>query len=419
MSFDKMILGEGVEITTNCKKTMRNNNIAIVGSPGSGKTMSICEARLLETYNTNLIVTLSKRKLIEKYTPLFQKRGYNVMVLDFVRPGDSNIAFDPLCYINSYADIRFLAEAIVMANPRKKNSSADPYWDDAAISLLCAEITYVILTINNPTFADVVALNNELEFVGDSGQIVTNFDGRIERESKRETSPFLMTCWRTFKNLPIKTAGCVHSTLNTTLDTIFSPELLSMIKKKKKIDFSNLTDEKTILFVLTSAVNPAIHSFVNLFYGQMFKDLYEIAEKKADGALEIPVHCICDDFACGSPVLNFAEYIAIFREKNISVTLMLQSEQQLESMYGFEDSRTILNCCDTYIYMGGNEIQSARSVAERCNKPIHEILYLPIGSEIVMQRQAHPIFTTRYNILKNEIYKEVTKGYEEKINRDR
>ncbi|MBR5800864.1 MAG: type IV secretory system conjugative DNA transfer family protein [Lachnospiraceae bacterium] len=416
MKFDKVILGEGVEVTTDCKKTMRNNNIAIIGSPGSGKTMSICEARLLETYNTNLIVTLSKRKIIEKYTQLFLRRGYKVMVLDFVRPTDSNIAFDPLCYINSYADIRFLAEAIVMANPRKKNSSADPYWDDAAISLLCAEITYVLLTVKNPSFADVVALNNELEFVGDSGQIVTSLDGRIEREAKRETSPFLMTCWRTFKNLPIKTAGCVHSTLNTTLDTIFSPELLSMIKKKKKIDFGSVAAEKTILFVLTSAVNPAIHSFVNLFYGQMFKDLYEMAEKEVDGALKIPIHCICDDFACGSPVLNFAEYIAIFREKNMSVTLLLQSEQQLESLYGFEDSRTILNCCDTYIYMGGNEIMSAKSVAERCNKPLYEVLYMPIGSEIIIQRQEYPIFTTRYNILANRTYQEVTKEYEEKIN---
>lgn len=319
--------------------------------------------------------------------------------------------------INSFADIRFLAEAIVMANPKKKNATADPYWDDASISLLSAEITYVLLTKENPSFADVVELNSSLELAGDSGQIITNMDAKFERMGKKETTPFLMTCWKTFRNLPIKTASCVYSTLNTTLDTIFTPDLLEMIRKEQKIDFKSLADNKTIMFVLTSAVNPAIHTFVNMFYAQMFKDLYERAEMEPDGALKIPVHCICDDFACGSKILNFAEYIAIFREKNISVTLMLQSEHQLESMYGSDDAKTILNCCDTYIYMGGNEIQSARNVAEKCNKSVQEILYMPIGSEIILQRQSQPVYTTRYNILENKLYQEITKEYEENRSR--
>ena len=174
--------------------------------------------------------------------------------------------------------------------------------------------------------------------------------------------------------------------LNSTLDTIFSPELREMIGKKRKINFEKLGDRKTVLFVSASAVNPALHCFINMFYAQAFKTLFEYAEKRPDGRLPVPVHVLCDDFATGSRILNFPEYISIFREKQISVTLLLQSESQLESIYGTDDATTIINNCDTYLYMGGMDLKTGRSIV-----------------------------TKRYDILQNEQYQEVTDEYERNI----
>jgi ABC-type polar amino acid transport system ATPase subunit len=74
MKSDRIILGEGNNciFSTNTEKTQLNNNVIICGSSGSGKNMSVTEMRLLETFNSSLVVNLSKRKLVAKYTPLFK-----------------------------------------------------------------------------------------------------------------------------------------------------------------------------------------------------------------------------------------------------------------------------------------------------------------------------------------------------------
>ena len=82
----------------------------------------------------------------------------------------------------------------------------------------------------------------------------------------------------------------------------------------------------------------------------MFRTLFEAAEENADNCLKVPVHIICDDFACGSTINDFEEYISIFRAAGISVTLLLQSESQLSGMYGPIAATTIVNNCDTYVY---------------------------------------------------------------------
>ena len=78
-----------------------------------------------------------------------------------------------------------------------------------------------------------------------------------------------------------------------------------------------LAEKKTILFITTSAVNPSLHCFVNMFYAQAFKQLFEYAENCPEGTLPVPVHVLCDDFATGGRVLDFAEYISIFREGHL------------------------------------------------------------------------------------------------------
>ncbi len=415
MATDRMILGENVIYSTDCNVTGLNNNVLVCGSSGCGKTMSISEPRLLETQHSSLIATVTKRRIVNKYKPVFEQRGYIVKDLNFIHPTESNVAYDPLQYISSYSDITFLAESIVKANPRKDKSTADPYWDEAATSLLSAEIAYILMTKDNATFADVLELHDSIDFRESSGQIATSLDRKFDYLAEKDPGCFAVSCWKSFRQLPIKTASCVFGTLNTTIDTIFSPELRKMISTEKKVDFEKIATQKTVLFVSTSAVNPALHCFINIFYAQAFKTLFEYAESLPDGKLPIPVHVLCDDFATGSRILNFPEYISIFREKQISVTLLVQSESQLESMYGSEDATTIINNCDIYLYMGGMDLKTGRSISERLNTPLEDVLYMPIGQVCIFRRGQRPIITSRYDIMKDEQYRQVTRAYEERI----
>lgn len=81
MKYDDIILGDGCKFSSNSLETQLNNNVVVVGGSGSGKSMSYFEPCLLETKYSSLIIKLSKRKLIDKYTPLFEKRG---MMLKFL-----------------------------------------------------------------------------------------------------------------------------------------------------------------------------------------------------------------------------------------------------------------------------------------------------------------------------------------------
>ena len=281
MKADRMILGEGQNavFSTDCSQTGLNNNVIVCASSGGGKTMSLLEPRLLETFESSLVVTCTKRRIVDKYRNVFLARGYEVLDLNFVRPMESNAAYDPLKYVASYSDITFLAESIVKANPKKDgNTMADPYWDDAATSLMAALIAYVLMTQDNSTFADVLKLNDNLVIKDGGSHIETSLDEKFARITQKDPHCFAVACWNSFKVLPIKTASCVYATLNTTLDTIFSPELRKMISNKTKVDFKDIATQKTVLFITSSAVNPTLNCFINMFYAQMFKQLFEYAE---------------------------------------------------------------------------------------------------------------------------------------------
>ncbi|MCC8046359.1 MAG: type IV secretory system conjugative DNA transfer family protein [Clostridiales bacterium] len=418
MATDRMILGENCVYSTDPAQTGINNNVIVCGGSGSGKTLSISEPRLLETYHSSLITTVTKRRIVNKYKPIFLKRGYAVQDLDFVDPSRGNVGFDLLCCIKSDKDISFLAESIVNADPRKNRSNADPYWDESAISLLSAIIKYVMITQHDCCFTDVLEMIDRLDFRDGSGQIETNYDKKFEQLARRDPTNFAVTCWKSFRLLPIKTASCVFGVLNTAIDTIFSKELRQMMSMENQVNIERLAMRRTVLFITTSPVNPSLHFFINMFYAQIFKRLFEFAENRPDGMLPIPVHVLCDDFATGGRILNFPDYISIFREKRLSVTLMLQSESQLESMYGADDATTIINNCDTYIYMGGMDLKTAQRISTRLDAPLDEVLYMPIGQELIFRRGARPIVTMRYNIYGNELWQYITSQYEEKIARE-
>lgn len=412
MMHDKVILAQGCEYSSDTSRTGLNNNQIIVGGSGSGKTMSITEPCLLHTHNRNLIVTATKTRIVWKYKPVLEKRGYRVEVLDFSDLNNCTIGYDPMRFIRSQEDVIFLARSLVMAEPRKKgNTHMDPYWDEAAISLLSALIGLVQHSGGemSGTFADVIRTYRQMRVNYSGATIRTNLD--LDFQSLDFEAPENPACanWQSFSHLPPKTAACVTGMLSTTLSHLFHPELLEMMRMSHQVDFGSIAREKTVLFVVTSPVNPAMSSLVSLFYATAMKELFEIAEHQPDGVLPIPVHMLCDDFATGAPIPDFAQYISIIREKGMSVTLLCQSETQLESLYTPAEATTIINNCDTYVFTGGMDLQTARNVSLRVNRPVDEVLAMPLGTFAVFRRGEPPMVTQRYPILRDPEYQQL--GY--------
>ena len=128
-----------------------------------------------------------------------------------------------------------------------------------------------------------------------------------------------------------------------------------------------------------------------------------------------PVHLIADDFAIGCPVPLFDQYISILREKQISVILLIQSETQLASLYGDGSATTIRNNCDTYVYMGSNDLATAQNISVRANIPLKDILEMPIGSQILFRHGSKPHYGQRYNTFANAEYQNVLREYKKRV----
>lgn len=77
--------------------------------------------------------------------------------------------------------------------------------------------------------------------------------------------------------------------------------------------------------------------------------------------------------------------------------LMIQSEAQLEAGYD-KDARTIIGNCDTYVYLGGNDVDTAEAVAKRCDIPHKKILNMPVGTNWIFRRGQDPINGKNYRL---------------------
>ena len=223
----------------------------------------------------------------------------------------------------------------------------------------------------------------------------------------KEIDPDGGIVWQSFIDLSDVTGACVAASVQAAMFSVFGADIREILSTAKMYDFKNLTKPKEALFLYVSPVSIAQHRYVSLFYTQVFKNLFELAEKQKDYALPYPVQVICDDFATGCRIKGFEELISIFREKRIATTLLLQSESQLESLYNEHSATTIINNCDTYIYLGGMDLKTAKNIGKRLNAPLSDILSMPVGTEYFFRRGKKPIVTKRYNPFKDEVYTEV------------
>lgn len=413
--FNTIFLGKGREYSTDPAVTGINNNIVVVGGSGSGKTMSVMEMKLLRNEGRSMIVNVSKRKLIWKYTRYFQEKGFDVKCLDMSKPMNGDVSFDPLHYIHGLDDsigIQNLAESIVCAQ-QDISQQKDPYWPMSAMHLLMAEIYYVLSMDRHATFADVLKYHDDLQInPSDDDTFQTNHDNDFA--ALPEGNP-AHRYWRTFRQNARNTAMCIYTELNSPLQTMFPPEYRKGMHAKPQIDACSMAEHPSILFVYTSPVNKELHTVANLFMSFAIQDLYNFAESRRSGTLPVPIDLVFDDFACGSKVRKFPELISIFREKGISTTIMLQSEDQLSAMYGEADARIILDNCDTYLYMGSMNARNAENVAWRCNLPAEVILALKIGKEVLFRRGETPQVFDRYDITNDPGYQKLTSRFNQWI----
>ena len=119
------------------------------------------------------------------------------------------------------------------------------------------------------------------------------------------------------------------------------------------------------------------------------------ADNNPDGRLAVPVRIILDDYAGSAVIADFDKIISVIRSRNLSVSVVLQSISQLDSLYTPAQAMTILNGCDHMLYLGGQDVDTARHISVKANKPIREILNMSIDEAYLFERGSKPRLVKR------------------------
>lgn len=385
---------ETLDIACNCRyalndfQTFLNNNVLAIGSSGTGKTRTLVEPNLKKAVGSSILID-PKGLIYNKHKDFLEQRGYNVLLLDLAHP-ERSMKYNPLDFVKTPQDVMRISE-IITDKKASLGTRADPYWDNMTNIYLNAMIGYIIETNELPRcFSSVLTLMHEGTRKDEENKI-TPLSQRFARLKLKNPQSWAVSQFLNADSAPYKTYDTIRSTVAAKFANLDTPELRAMMSGND-IDFKRIGEEKTAVFVTVSDTDRSMDTLANIFVTQSLQQLCEHANDFADGRLPVPVRFILDDFATNCRIAEFPRIISTIRSRGISAMLMLQSEAQLTNYYGYDD-KTVISNCDTYVYLGGNDLETAKSISERANKPLAQILNMPVGFCWVFRRGDPPVFT--------------------------
>ena len=313
---------------------------------GSGKSASYSIPNAYQCLGS-YVFTDPKGELYDKTAGYLKQQGYEIKVLNLVRPQNSD-GYNPLMHISSELDVDVIANTIVKG--QKTESSADPYWDDMAEMLLKALIYYLIATRpdeeqNLASCAELVrAANNK-----GGTNLLTELMSQLPYDHPARMN------YKSIEIAPEKTYGSILSSLQSKLGKFDSKEIAELTSTDT-IDFEEIGNKKTAVYVISSDTHTAYDFLLTIFFSQMIQQLYDYADLNG-GRLQVPTYFILDEFANIGKIPDFDKKISTSRSRAISFSVILQNIDQLEAVYE-KSYETIMGNCDTHVFLGSNSYKT-------------------------------------------------------------
>lgn len=402
---EKLILGESIGYDVNDNQGI-NNHICVFGGSGSGKSHSIVKPNILgfSDAGSSMIISDPKGALEKEFKDYLKSKGYSVYSIDLINPEKSTCAFNPIDYICSEIDFIKLAHRIVYSDPLTRASThQDPYWNRQAEILLSMLLAMVLMIEEDgkETFDKVIHYASHLTTDGTG---LTNVIMDKIAEDRKDS--LAAKQWIKIKGImpAEKTFSCVVSSVQEHLGRYESEEMTTFFNKKRKLYFENFTNQKSVLFLKISDTDDTYYDLANIIYSQAIDSISAFADQCPDGKCPIPVRFILDDFATNAWIEGMPSIISTARARNISFMLVCQSVQQLRMDY-HEDAQTIISNCDNLVFMGTNDVETAKEFSVRLDIPICDILSQKRGRIYIFRAGEKPIEDNRYDYRKHQSYK--------------
>ena len=435
-------------------KYARNKNIVVIGGSGSGKTRFFVKPSVMQM-NCSMVITDPKGTLIEecgkmlaKGPPKKDKDGnvvkdksgkvvhepYVIKVLNTINFSKS-LHYNPFAYIRSEKDILKLVTTIIANTKGEGEKSSEDFWVKAEKLLYTALIAFIWYEGDEEeqNLNTLLDLLNESETREEDETYQNPVDMMFQELEERDPQHFAVRQYKKYKMAAGKTAKSILISCGARLAPFDIAELRE-IMSYDEMELDKIGDRKTALFLIMSDTDTTFNFVIAMLQSQLFNLLCDKADDVYGGRLPVHVRVIADEFANIGQIPQFDKLIATIRSREISASIILQSQSQLKAMYK-DSADTILGNCDTTLFLGGKEKTTLKEMSEllgketidlyntsetRSNQKSFGLNYQKTGKQLMTEdeiavmdggkcilqiRGARPFFSDKYDITKHKNYR--------------
>lgn len=414
-------------------KYARNKNILVIGGSGSGKTRFFVKPSLMQMHSS-YVVTDPKGTVLIECGKLLQRGGYQIKVLNTINFKKS-MKYNPFAYLRSEKDILKLVNTIIANTKGDGEKSGEDFWVKAEKLYYTALIGYIWYEApdEEKNFTTLLEMINASEAREDDEDFQNPVDLMFERLEEKDPEHFAVKQYRKYKLAAGKTAKSILISCGARLAPFDIKELRELMETDE-MQLDTIGDRKTALFVIISDTDDTFNFVVSILYTQLFNLLCDKADDEYGGRLPVHVRCLLDEFANIGQIPKFEKLIATIRSREISASIILQSQSQLKAIYK-DNADTIVGNCDTTLFLGGKEKTTLKEISEILGKETidsfntsetrgrelsHGLNYQKLGKQLMTEdeiavmdggkcilqlRGMRPFFSDKFDITKHPKYK--------------
>ena len=434
----------------------RNKNVLVVGGSGSGKTRFFIKPNLMQMHSSYVVtdpkgtVLVECGKMLQRGTPKLDKDGkpmrnekgkiiyepYKIRVFNTIN-FQKSMHFNPFAYIHSEKDILKIVTTLI-ANTKGEGKAGDDFWVKAETLLYTALIGYIYYEapVNEQNFATLVEMLNAMEVREDDESFKNAVDLLFDALEQKDPDHFALRQYKKYKLAAGKTAKSILISCGARLAP-FDIQELREIMSYDEMELDMIGDQKTAMFVIISDTDDTFNFVVAIMYTQLFNLLCDKADDEHGGRLPYHVRLLLDEFSNIGQIPKFDKLIATIRSREISASIILQSQSQLKTIYK-DAAETITGNCDTVLFLGGKESSTLKEISETLGKETIDLYntsdtrgtsqsyglnYQKTGKELMSRdelavmdgnkcilqlRGVRPFLSNKYDITKHKRYKELS-----------
>lgn len=384
----------------------------IIGTTGSGKTTTFINPTIQILSNTknkpSMLITDPKGELFALHAKSLEKKGYEVKILDLRNPYCSirwnplekpyllyqeMLALDDKVIYNEQKGYYIFEDKIYYGREEKNaavqvkkqaifdevyeelndicsvlcpiKSKSEPIWESGAKNFILA----ICLAMLEDSENDSLGMTKEKYNFYNVMKIATNTQNDCQELKNyfKGRSP-ISKCVSLSKQVldaSDKTRGSYLSTIFDKL-SLFSDMSICSLTSANEIDFSELANKPTALFLQIPDEKETRHTLAAMVILQAYKALVAKANTYSNLSLPRSVYILADEFGNMPAIHKLEQMITVGRSRRIWLSLVVQSYAQLSKVYDERTADIIKSNCNIQVFIGTTDLKTIEEFSKKC-----------------------------------------------------